>query len=959
MFRTISNGRSSHPSPSHVAPQGGIPVSKCQFCRRSCGLVCHASGQNPVVGIFPAGQKQARVQLPAVMIEVEAKEVLENKDVLQMVDTAVSSGATAVILGDVSSVGDSALYEASLQLREVLRERASLLLLDRPDVAFLTQASGVVLSDKGFPPTMARSLFQGRPALIGRRVSTADAAGRAAAEGVNFILLMPPPGLALPPPDVVTEARASQRSKNSIPIILSCTSLVAPDSMRESLARAPEGFSLPLSMVEVTAQACTPFAGGEMSSWMGALLTTLDSGLQESGPVTSHDDSERGSGVSSPSGTKVKVDGSALRKLINQSREALLADEKAVLKEVLSLLEQVCPSMGEVDLLREALQNLDDLFLVVVVGEFNSGKSTFINALLGRDFLAQGVLPTTNEISVLKYLEAGKSQEPVMSKDGLYYRYLPADLLRELNIVDTPGTNVILERQQRLTEEFVPKADLVVFLMSADRPFTDSELRFLDYIKQWKKKIVFVINKVDMLDSDSEVQEVCQFVADNARKVLGFSNPPVLPVSSRKALKAKKACGEGPQAVGGILNSWEDEMLSEHPDWESSNFGTLERFVFEYLIGRPKMDGAQGPELVGGEGVRLKLQTPLNVADALLGLAARQLAAELAAAENELENLRLVRAQWNKFQVEMKKDSEVQRTAAKRVVQAATERCEKFVDRTLNLSNVVNLFSYVTASDRSRGDLPVARGFDKEVVQGGYEELKRLVQEHTAWLTTNCSNQSSYYSKYLASRGLSVGPSKQEAMASSNGTNGAGQSLAISGTPLAPSTTPSSSPAPSSISGASSQSVRAVLDFNISAAATLLEEEIKEAFLGTAGSAAGAQGVGLVAANMLHSGLEDILALTIAGLASYVAVLNLPLRRTEIKGKVGRLAGKFLEDLEGRMVNDLESSLESTGVDVLALLEPIETMYEEEVARLVAAEQRREKLENDLAELQQRTANMK
>ena len=86
--------------------------------------------------------------------------------------------------------------------------------------------------------------------------------------------------------------------------------------------------------------------------------------------------------------------------------------------------------------------------------------------------------------------------------DGLYARYLPAQLLQEMNIVDTPGeaivpcafrrriyicvphlwmllasgTNVILERQQRLTEEYVPRADLVLFVMSADRPFSDSEV---------------------------------------------------------------------------------------------------------------------------------------------------------------------------------------------------------------------------------------------------------------------------------------------------------------------------------------------------------------------------------------------------------------------------------------------------------------------------------------------------
>lgn len=56
-------------------------------------------------------------------------------------------------------------------------------------------------------------------------------------------------------------------------------------------------------------------------------------------------------------------------------------------------------------------------------------------------------------------------------------RTIPAELLKELSVVDTPGTNVILGRQQRLTEEFVPRADLVLFVLSADRPFTESEVR--------------------------------------------------------------------------------------------------------------------------------------------------------------------------------------------------------------------------------------------------------------------------------------------------------------------------------------------------------------------------------------------------------------------------------------------------------------------------------------------------
>ena len=96
---------------------------------------------------------------------------------------------------------------------------------------------------------------------------------------------------------------------------------------------------------------------------------------------------------------------------------------------------------------------------------------------------------------MLKFLEEG-DEEVTQNSDGFFVRRLPAKLLQEMNVVDTPGTNVILDRQQRLTEEYVPRADLVLFVMSADRPFTESEVNFLKYIRQWGKKVIFLVNKV-------------------------------------------------------------------------------------------------------------------------------------------------------------------------------------------------------------------------------------------------------------------------------------------------------------------------------------------------------------------------------------------------------------------------------------------------------------------------------
>lgn len=96
--------------------------------------------------------------------------------------------------------------------------------------------------------------------------------------------------------------------------------------------------------------------------------------------------------------------------------------------------------------------------------------------------------------------------------DGGAELKLKSTLLKEgICIVDTPGTNAIIERQQLLTEDYIPRANLVLFVLSADRPLTQSEVDFLKYIKRWGKKVVFVLNKADLIESEAELQVIVFF----------------------------------------------------------------------------------------------------------------------------------------------------------------------------------------------------------------------------------------------------------------------------------------------------------------------------------------------------------------------------------------------------------------------------------------------------------------
>ena len=192
-------------------------------------------------------------------------------------------------------------------------------------------------------------------------------------------------------------------------------------------------------------------------------------------------------------------------------------------------------SPGTQEALRQSIQQLDELFLLVTVGEFNSGKSTVINALLGEKLLEEGVTPTTTEIQILHY---GETQGRTVVNDRQIVLTFPVEFLKDMSIVDTPGTNAIVREHEALTSQFVPRSDLVLFITSADRPFTESEKLFLQHISAWGKKVVFVVNKIDILQTDDEISQVQSFVRENARGVLG-SIPETFLVSARHALRAK------------------------------------------------------------------------------------------------------------------------------------------------------------------------------------------------------------------------------------------------------------------------------------------------------------------------------------------------------------------------------------------------------------------------------------
>lgn len=232
---------------------------------------------------------------------------------------------------------------------------------------------------------------------------------------------------------------------------------------------------------------------------------------------------------------------------------ALRESEVQLLTDIATTLAELGDSAGEDS--RRLLDVAQDLrnafFMVVVIGEFNAGKSTFVNALLGDTLLPVGVTPTTEAIEVIKYNEVANTK-PVQRSDGLREWAHPGTGAPGVAIVDTPGTGSVFQRHEDTAKSFLHRSDLVIFLLSAKRAFADTERLYLQLARDYGKKIILVINQVDLLDAQ-EQSDVRRFVERQIQDLLGLQ-PLIFMVSARDALNAQKN-GTGAQADAGNMSA--------------------------------------------------------------------------------------------------------------------------------------------------------------------------------------------------------------------------------------------------------------------------------------------------------------------------------------------------------------------------------------------------------------------
>jgi len=258
----------------------------------------------------------------------------------------------------------------------------------------------------------------------------------------------------------------------------------------------------------------------------------------------------------------------------------LLDHHKQAKREIIARftqLAEVADAVGMVTLARDIrtsrIPKLEaERFHLVVLGEFNHGKSTFVNALLGQDILPTGITPTTASINHVifaanptarvvltsgesKYLDPGQLKEWVTVAGGhagevafveLGY---PSDLLQNnVVLVDTPGVNDLNEQRAEVTYGYVPRADAVVFLLDAGQALKDSEREFLRsrVLESARDRLIFVLGKMDMLSPD-ERTAVVEYVKNGLAQIT--PDPVVFPLSAKDWAKSKDANSGMPQLL--------------------------------------------------------------------------------------------------------------------------------------------------------------------------------------------------------------------------------------------------------------------------------------------------------------------------------------------------------------------------------------------------------------------------
>ena len=486
-----------------------------------------------------------------------------------------------------------------------------------------------------------------------------------------------------------------------------------------------------------------------------------------------------------------------------------------------------------------------------MVGEFNAGKSALVNALLGQQVLAEGVTPTTSRVTLAKWGEA--VGEKVIDEDFATVTH-PLELLRQLNIVDTPGTNAVIRRHERLTNEFVPRSDLVLFVTSADRPMTESERQFMERLRSWGKKVVVVLNKVDLIEREGELQEIVAFVQRHATEVLGFA-PLIFPVSARMAQRA-------PGGASGTAAALEEAARLR----EASRLDALTRYIDDTL------DDA--------ERTQLKFANPLGVAAHVIGQAQAGADQQAEALKEDRETAAAVETVIAAYDGELKSELAPRLADVENILHRLQARGLDFFDNTIRLTKIMDL---------ARGD-KVRAQFERDVLADVPRQIEERVRGVIDWLVDKDLHQWQQVMSYLVRR---------QARHAEHMVGAA--------------TAPLDSRRKSLIDSVGSSAKTIVDTYDREAEARSLASHVEAAVAQVALVEAGAVGLGALVTFAIASSAADVTGLLAAGTLAVVGLFIIPYKRKQAKERFT----EKMQDLRVRLLQALTTQFTNESANAI------------------------------------------
>jgi hypothetical protein len=380
--------------------------------------------------------------------------------------------------------------------------------------------------------------------------------------------------------------------------------------------------------------------------------------------------------------------------VLTRQQADLVAVERRLVLEVRDAMARADAPPADLERLARLVTEMDELFLLVVAGEYNAGKSTFINALLGDEVFAMGDLPTTRVISILRHGEPGRPSRRRAHRD------LPVPARRAARPRDRrhAGTNSIERMEEEITRGFVPRADLVLFVTSLLQPLTASELDFLGHIREWGKKVIFVVNGVDRATPTSSSTACASTSSARSRRASAGRRRPRTSSARCAACAQARRAPRRPDGDG-----------AQPPPDPRDEFAALERYLVETLRET--------------ERVRLKLLSPLGVVRHVLERNLAGVEGRRTLVHEDGRVLRAVRDQLAAYSAEMRTDSERYLLEVRAALAEVERRGRTWLERNIRVGNI-NLL---------RNKDAVENRFRHEVVGDAPREVEDVVQRMVDW----------------------------------------------------------------------------------------------------------------------------------------------------------------------------------------------------------------------------------